>query len=157
MGREICPFAKKPFEESRFHLSLCSEAKIEAQKDFFRHELSKISKSESISNSFLIFEHGNSEYLDFLDFYEDCLVDLGEEFQLVSFHPHFYFAETPITARVNWVNRSPYPSLHLLRVSEVSAVISDPQMGVRISESNEKKLEAMSKEEFQALTSKWQI
>ncbi len=155
IGRDICPFAAKPFFDKRFRLVVCQEKN---HADFFRKEQEFLIQStlESLSNSFLVYPFATDSFLDFLDFYYDCEAELSPNLQMVCFHPHFYFESTDKKARINWVNRSPYPSLHLLRRDEIAAVVTDQSMGERISKANEHKLEKMSEEEFQEMTSKWQ-
>jgi uncharacterized protein len=159
IGMDICPFAKIPYEDKRFRLSLCDKTTVREQKAFFvsEQQILLTNNSAILSNSFLVYPQGSKDYLEFLDFFYECEEILSQEFQLVCFHPLFYFASTDQMARINWVNRAPFPSLHLLRIAEVSAVISSEKMGEMISKSNEKKLMNLSEKEFHALTLKWQI
>jgi hypothetical protein len=59
------------------------------------------------------------------------VADLGLEgvIQVASFHPRYQFAGTEPDDVTNYTNRSPYPTLHLLREASVEkavAAIPDP-------------------------------
>jgi uncharacterized protein len=71
------------------------------------------------------------DYNDFLGVAEDAVADLGLEgvIQVASFHPRYQFAGTAPDDVTNYTNRSPYPTLHLLREASVEravASVSDP-------------------------------
>jgi hypothetical protein len=44
-------------------------------------------------------------------------------FQIASFHPDYQFADTEPDDVENFTNRSPYPTLHLLREASLSRAI----------------------------------
>lgn len=48
--------------------------------------------------------------------------DWSLAYQIASFHPHYYFADSDANARENYTNRSPYPIFHLLRNQTLDAV-----------------------------------
>jgi len=62
------------------------------------------------------------DYNDFLDRAEDALDALGYAgtLQIASFHPRYQFAGTAADDPGNATNRSPYPTLHLLREEGVA-------------------------------------
>jgi hypothetical protein len=73
------------------------------------------------------------EFLDFnalLAQADRVLADLALDgvFQIASFHPQFQFAGTAADDVTNCTNRSPYPTLHILREDSVArAVEAFPQ------------------------------
>lgn len=151
----ICPFARLPFEKGLIRIAVNIDEPDFQRLDFLQSEILKLhqTKSSELSNTLCIFESAEKDFRNFLDFKEiadDLLLELGldHEFQLVPFHPKFIFATTSEHARINWVNRSPYPLLHILREVEVSSVLTSLNDGENISHINEKKLEAMSSEEW---------
>ena len=66
------------------------------------------------------------EYNDFLDVCDAAVVDLELEgiIQVASFHPHYQFDGTRVGDIENYTNRSPFPTLHLLRESSVDRAIA---------------------------------
>ena len=84
--------------------------------------------TETIATSLLIYPTGFQDfeaYLDFLDMAELLLQKQGYEgvYQVASFHPNYCFAGEATTDAANYTNRSPYPMLHLLRESSLTAAI----------------------------------
>jgi hypothetical protein len=69
---------------------------------------------------------GFESYLDLLDEANELLFTLGYEgvFQLASFHPDYYFEGEPFNAASNYTNRSPLPTLHLIREASMEKVLS---------------------------------
>ncbi|NNC24640.1 DUF1415 domain-containing protein, partial [Salinisphaera sp. USBA-960] len=63
---------------------------------------------------------------DFLDLADEAvaLLDLEGEIQIASFHPDYQFAGTAFDDIGNCTNRSPYPTLHLLRESSVERAVA---------------------------------
>jgi uncharacterized protein len=71
------------------------------------------------------------EFNDFLDAAEAAVEELELEgvLQIASFHPQYRFAGTETGDITNATNRSPYPTLHLLREDSVEravATVADP-------------------------------
>jgi len=70
------------------------------------------------------------QYNDFLDLADTAIAELGLEgdLQIASFHPRYQFADTDADDITNYTNRSPYPTLHLLREASISrAVVAFPE------------------------------
>jgi uncharacterized protein len=65
------------------------------------------------------------QYLQFTDEFNDLLRTTGLDsvIQIATFHPQYQFEDTEEEDAENWTSRSPYPTLHLLKVSDVSAAI----------------------------------
>ena len=68
---------------------------------------------------------------DFLFEAEDLLAEMELEgvLQIASFHPDYQFADAAADDITNYTNRSPYPTLHLIREDSISravAAISNP-------------------------------
>ena len=155
LSYNICPFAKLPYEQKQIRITSYLNEDLEQRINFLSEEVLLLEKSdpEAISNTLCIFAGGEKSFYDFLDFKAECedrlsAMGLEERYQLVAFHPEFLFAATPPTSRVNWVNRSPYPLLHILREQEISAVVRGLSDGENISRANEKRLNALSANEW---------
>jgi uncharacterized protein len=66
------------------------------------------------------------DYNDFLRVADDLLLQEGFEgvLQVASFHPQYQFAGTAADDVTNATNRSPYPTLHLLREQSVERAVA---------------------------------
>ena len=66
-----------------------------------------------------------ADHNDFLDVAEAALAEMGcdGELQLASFHPDFQFESTAPDDVTNATNRSPYPTLHLLREASIDRAV----------------------------------
>jgi hypothetical protein len=70
-----------------------------------------------------------TDFLDFNDFLDDAeaaVAELGLEgvLQVASFHPDYRFAGTEAEDIANATNRSPYPTLHLLREASIERAVA---------------------------------
>jgi uncharacterized protein len=97
-----------------------------------------------------------NDFLDFNDFLgaaDELLAQLGYEgtLQVASFHPQFQFAGTQIDDVSNATNRSPYPTLHLLREESVDRAVAAFPEAESIYEKNIRTLEALGTAGFAAL------
>lgn len=68
-------------------------------------------------------------FLDFNDFQDiaDAIVEeleLDGVLQVASFHPKFQFEGTGINDVENYTNRSPYPTLHLIREESIDRAVA---------------------------------
>jgi uncharacterized protein len=65
------------------------------------------------------------DYNDFLDAADAAIeaLDLEGVLQVASFHPDYQFAGTEPDDIGNYSNRSPFPTLHLLREASVSRAV----------------------------------
>ncbi len=92
-----------------------------------------------------------TDFIAFNEFLADCeraVAGLGLEgtLQVASFHPQYQFAGTQPEDIGNCTNRSPYPTLHLLREDSISAALdacADPD---EITRANIRTLEKLGRE-----------
>jgi hypothetical protein len=65
------------------------------------------------------------DYNEFLDVADAALeeLQLDGELQIASFHPDYQFADTDQNDIDNYTNRSPYPTLHLLREDSIDRAV----------------------------------
>jgi hypothetical protein len=96
-----------------------------------------------------------ADFLDYNDFLDDAdalvELDLDGVLQVASFHPRYQFAGTDEDAVENFTNRSPWPTLHLLREDSVSrAVAAYPDPDV-IVERNVETLQTLGAEGWRKL------
>ena len=85
------------------------------------------------------------DYNQFLDEADATVAALGleGEIQVASFHPDYRFAGTAPNAVENYTNRSPYPTLHLLREASVTRAVETFAGVHEIGTNNVAKLNAL--------------
>lgn len=124
----LCPFAKAPFTKDKIAYNVVDDQNSLAE--VFKESIEMLDRSETnqLSNIFIIFPFLKNSFLDFLDRFDQCqeileTINEAKDYQLVSFHPKYQFAETEMEDPINMTNRSPYPMIHILRVEEVAQAI----------------------------------
>jgi len=93
------------------------------------------------------------EFNDFLTQANRLLAKLGLEgvFQIASLHPLYQFADAPPDAVTNSTNRSPYPTLHLLREDSIDRAVKAFPHAEAIFETNMRTMERLGPEGWAAL------
>ena len=97
-----------------------------------------------------------NRFLDLVDDSNDLIVEHGFEgiFQIATFHPEYCFADADYDDASNYTNRSPYPTLHLIREQSMERVLSVYKNPEAIPENNIALAEKMGAEYFQSLLHK---
>ena len=131
IGLNLCPFAKAVHVKKQIRYAVSSATTPEALLDDLISELELLAESsaEKIDTTLLILPNVLGDFLDyndFLDIADETLeeLDLAGELQIASMHPHYQFADTQQDDMENYTNRSPYPTLHLLRESSVDKAVA---------------------------------
>jgi hypothetical protein len=106
------------------------------------------SRPEAIDTTILVHPHVLGDFLDFNDFLEaaeNTLDGMGLDgsLQIASFHPQYQFAGTNSDDMGNYSNRSPYPTLHLLREDSIDRAVAAVPDAEHIYERNIETLEAL--------------
>jgi hypothetical protein len=101
-----------------------------------------------VETTLLIAPYALSEFLEFNEFLGECdalLESLGlvGELQVADFHPHYQFAGESPHAMGHFTNRSPYPTLHLLRESSLDEAVAVYPDAALIFERNIASLETL--------------
>ena len=93
------------------------------------------------------------DFNDFLDVADAALEELGYAgvLQVASFHPQYQFAGTAADDVTNATNRSPYPTLHLLREESIDRAVAAFPEAESIYERNIVALQALGPEGWAAL------
>lgn len=160
IGLELCPFAKRPFEQGLIRLSEAESSEIDemAEKLFDELEFLNEKSPSELSTTLIVYPHGPTDFQSYYDFVvemEESMAHVGLDkyFQLVSFHPKFRFENEDESSVANLVNRSPYPILQIIRAEEIKSARLTLNQAESISLMNTKKLINLSKEERQKLFS----
>ena len=103
---------------------------------------------EKIDTTLLIHPYVMQDFLDYNDFLEvaDATLeelDLDGILQVASFHPAYQFAGTAADEIGNYSNRSPYPTLHLLREESITRAVESMPDTAAIFEKNLDTLETL--------------
>ena len=131
IGLNLCPFARAVYAADRIRYVVSDATTIEALLEVLAAELEVLAEAgeSQTETTLLIHPQVLGDFLDYNDFLEmaDMLVEeLGLDgiLQVASFHPQYQFAETESDDIENCSNRSPYPTLHLLRESSVERAVA---------------------------------
>ncbi|MFK8008432.1 MAG: DUF1415 domain-containing protein [Saprospiraceae bacterium] len=159
IGLNICPFAGHPFREDKIRYRLEESESLEKLLETLLEELDLLQKNENttIETSILIHPNVLTDFLDYNDFLsvvEAVLkeMDLEGEIQVASFHPDYQFAGENKDAPSNYVTRSPFPMLHLLRESSVTKAIELHPNTEQIPFDNIQKLNELGLEKIKRMT-----
>jgi hypothetical protein len=98
------------------------------------------------------------DFNDFLELADAAVEDLNLDgiLQVASFHPRFQFADTEPGDITNATNRSPYPTLHLLREESVDRAVAAFPQAEAIFERNMDTLEKLGPQGWDALRREWE-
>lgn len=130
IGLNLCPFAKSVHIKNQVHYVVSDALSVEALQADLAAELLQLHRADpaDVDTSLLIHPGVLHDFLDFNDFLEladATLLELGleGEIQIASFHPQYQFADTEPDDIENYTNRSPYPTLHLLRETSIDRAV----------------------------------
>lgn len=137
IGLNLCPFARAVYAGDRIRYVVSDAKTPEALLEVLAAELEVLAETDESKTETTLLIHPLvlEDFLEYNDFLEmaDQLVeelDLDGVLQVASFHPQYQFADTEPDDVTNCSNRSPYPTLHLLRESSVErAVAAYPDTG----------------------------
>lgn len=137
IGLNLCPFAKAVHvrQQIRYVVSMANTP-LELHADLLRQLISLADADpEEADTCLLIHPFVLTDFLDYNDFLaiaDATIAELGfgSQIQIASFHPDYQFADTTAHDIGNCTNRSPYPTLHLLREASLDrAVAAFPKAG----------------------------
>ena len=122
IGLNLCPFAKSVDVKDQVHYAVSRNVGFKDLLADLQHELDALAATDAAARDTTLFivPDGLADFLEFNDFLAQAnrlLVKrgYGGVFQIASLHPHYLFADEPPDAVTHCTNRSPYPTLHLLR------------------------------------------
>lgn len=154
----LCPFAKGPYENGQINIKVNEEFNDALIVESVLEECEYLTKQEKtkFSNSLLAYPNYSGTFEDFYALVQDCeilhkQVGLSDLFQLVCFHPNFYFADEKNLIKTNLVNQSPYPIIHILKKEEMDKLNLSPSEGEKIANTNKEKLKELSENDYQKL------
>lgn len=158
IGLDLCPFAKAVHARERIRYVVSAATTPEALLQDLERELAHLASTpaEATDTTLLIHPEVLGDFLDYNDFLEladDSVERLGFAgvLQVATFHPQYQFADTAPDDITNCTNRSPYPTLHLLREASVDAAVAAFPQTDEIYLRNMQTLRRLGREGWQAL------
>ncbi|MEO6076010.1 MAG: DUF1415 domain-containing protein [Dokdonella sp.] len=158
IGLNLCPFAKLPFSRGAIRYAVSAARCNEQLAADLREELLTLVDADPLEceTSLLIHPQIFHDFLDYNEFLGTAEAMLGEleldgVIQIASFHPDYRFAGTTNDAPENNSNRSPFPTLHLLRESSVDRAVESGVDVNAIPEENIKRLRRLGSEGWRRL------
>lgn len=137
IGLNLCPFAKAVYVKQQVRLVVTAAATEEELLAELVQELTLLNQAdpEALSTTLLVHPLVLGDFLQFNAFLEqaDAAVEtlsLDGVLQVASFHPDYQFADSGANDIENYSNRSPYPTLHLLREESIDLAVEafpDPE------------------------------
>jgi len=131
IGLNLCPFAKAPQIKGSVRYVVSAATEAEALLAALVEELALLANAPDakIETTLLIHPGVLNEfaaYNDFLDVAEGAIASLNLDgvIQVASFHPHYRFADQEADDLGNATNRSPYPTLHLIREAAIDRAVA---------------------------------
>jgi hypothetical protein len=131
IGLNLCPFAKAVYVKNQIRYAVSAAQTPEDLLADLVTELRTLQAADpsEIDTTLLVHPRVLSDFLDYNDFLElaEAAVageGLEGEIQVASFHPYYQFAGTRPEDIENCSNRSPYPTLHLLREASIERAVA---------------------------------
>ena len=130
VGLNLCPFAKSVVVKDMVRYRVCASAEPADLLALLRDELQHLAEADpdKLDTTLLVAPNALPDFLDFNDFLADCddvLMDLELDgvLQVADFHPRYQFGGTDVDDIENFTNRTPYPTLHLLREASMDKAV----------------------------------
>lgn len=158
IGLNLCPFARAVQVKNQIRYVVSDATDAEALLGTLREELRLLADAEParVETTLLIHPRALTNFVDFNDFLDvaDATLEaLGYAgvVQVASFHPQYRFAGTAADDVTNATNRSPYPTLHLLREESIDRAVAAFPEARTIYERNIRTLQALGPQSWAAL------
>jgi uncharacterized protein len=158
IGLNLCPFARAVRAKGQLRCVVSDATDAEALLRALCDEAQRLLDTEPTQWETTVLVHPQvltdfADHNDFLDAAEAALGELGCDgvLQLASFHPAYQFADTEPGDIANATNRSPYPTLHLLREVSVDRAVDSFPDAASIYEANIATLRTLGDAGWQSL------
>jgi hypothetical protein len=158
IGLNLCPFAKAVHVKGQVHYAVSEATEPRQLLADLGEELDALVAMDARERetTLLMAPHCLAHFLDFNDFLASAerLVrkrGLQGVIQLASFHPLYQFADTDTGDIENFTNRSPYPTLHLLREDSIERAVEAFPEAEAIYEANIETMRRLGREGWAAL------
>ena len=150
IGLNLCPFARAVRVKNQIRCVVIDATDVEALLRALCDEAQRLMDTEPAQCETTLIVHPQvltdfGDHNDFLDLAEAALDEIGCDgvLQLASFHPDYQFAGTDPDDVTNATNRSPYPTLHLIREESIDRAVQAFPDAAAIYETNIATMEAL--------------
>lgn len=161
IGLNLCPFAKAVHVKNQIRYRVSEATTPEALLEDLVAELCILRDADPdvTDTTLLVHPAVLTDFMDFNDFLDvvDAAVEeleLDGILQVASFHPDYQFDGTEPDDIENYSNRSPYPTLHLIRESSLEQAVAAIPDAADIYETNIQTLRKLGHEGWKKL---WQV
>lgn len=127
IGLNLCPFAKAPHVKNLVRISVSQARHLDGFLEDLDRELQLLGDTPANELETTLLVHPTlfpdfDTFNQMLDIADAAVVDNGLEgiVQIAPFHPDFQFEGTDSDDIGNYTNRSPYPTLHLIREDSIA-------------------------------------
>jgi len=162
IGLNLCPFAKAVHAKGQIRYVVTEAADAGALQQALAEQLRDLAAADpaEVDTTLLIHPRVLQDFEDFNQFLglaEELVEAMGLDgvLQVASFHPRFQFAGTEADDISNATNRSPYPTLHLLREDSIDRAVEAFPEAEAIYEANIETLQHLGAEGWAALSRRW--
>jgi hypothetical protein len=131
IGLNLCPFARAVYVKNQVRIVVSTARHLDAFLDDLDRELDLLvnTPAEEVDTTLLVHPSLFPEFEvfnDFLNVVDDVVAEheLDGVIQVAPFHPLFQFEGTEPDDVTNCTNRSPFPTLHLLREESVERAVA---------------------------------
>lgn len=144
IGDNFCPFARKEMENDTIRYRVIrnqpDDKGLEEGLMALVAECKTLDDKPDIETTLLVYPDFDDfqDFLGLLEMANQLMASQDYEgiYQLASFHPDYCFADTTEDDPANYTNRSPYPTLHLIREASIERALSGIENPGRIPERN---------------------
>ncbi|MEJ2802988.1 DUF1415 domain-containing protein [Comamonadaceae bacterium PP-2] len=150
IGLNLCPFAKAEHVHGRIRYVVSEALSPQDLLEDLRRELDFLQAQDpvQVETTLLIHPRVLDDFIDYNTFLgdaDDLLVEMELDglLQIASFHPHYQFAGTRADDITNYTNRSPFPTLHLLREASIDRAVDAFPEAEQIYERNMQTMERL--------------
>lgn len=158
IGLNLCPFAKAPHVKNLVRISVSQARHLDGFLEDLDRELQLLGNTPADELETTLLVHPTlfpdfNTFNQMLDIADAAVVDNGLEgiVQIAPFHPDFQFEGTDSDDIGNYTNRSPYPTLHLIREDSIAKAAQAFPDASAIFERNIALLEEMGHEGWDKL------
>ncbi len=131
IGLNLCPFARAVWVKNQVRIVVSTARHVDGLLDDLDRELDLLAATpaEEIDTTLIVHPTLFPDFLvfnDFLDIADEVVVEheLEGVIQVAAFHPDWQFEGTEADDITNATNRSPFPTLHLLREDSVARAVA---------------------------------
>jgi hypothetical protein len=158
IGLNLCPFAKSVHVKKQIRYVVSqAETPEELQQELVR-ELEHLAEANPETLDTTLFIHpwvltDFYDFNDFLDVADQTVIDLELDgiLQIANLHPDYQFADSEPNDIENYTNRSPYPTLHLLREESIDRAVDAFPDAASIYERNMETMRKLGREGWRQL------